>query len=42
MDTEHVFDSWEVLTAGLASLILNLPVDLRAYINEADLVTPSL
>ena len=42
IDTEHVFGSWEVLTAGLASLILNLPTSLRAYIRETDLFTPSL
>ena len=39
---EQVFHSWEILTSGLVSLILNLPPRLRAYIQERDLLTPSL
>ena len=42
IDNERVFNSWEVLTSGLASLILNLPTSLRAYIRETDLFTPAL
>ena len=29
-----VFRDWDILVAGLASLILNLPGDLREYLNE--------
>ena len=42
MNTEDVFNNWEVLVAGLASLILNPPSTLRTYLNEADLVTSCL
>ena len=39
---EPVFNSWEIPTSGLVSLILNLPPSLRAYFQETDLLTPSL
>ena len=39
---QPVFDSWGILTSGLVSLILNLPKNLRDYIKETDLMTPSL
>ena len=34
---EPAFSDWGILTSGLASLILHLPEDLRAYIRETDL-----
>ena len=42
MNTEDVFNNWEVLVAGLTSLILNLPLTLRTYLNEVDLVAAYL
>ena len=32
------FQDWDILTSGLASLILNLPEDLRTYIRETELI----
>ena len=39
---EPIFNSWGILTSGLVSLILNLPPSLRTYIQETDLLRPSL
>ena len=35
--TTPAFSDWDILTSGLASLILHLPGDLRAYIRETEL-----
>ena len=42
MNCQDVFNRWEILVAGLASLILNLPITLRTFINEVDIAASSL
>ena len=34
IETSTVFRDWDTLVAGLTSLVLNLPRDLREYIQE--------
>ena len=42
VNEQPVFNAWDILTSGLVSLILNLPTNLRAYVQETDLLKPSL
>ena len=39
---EHVFNSWQILTSGLASLILKSSFQPTSLYLETDLFTPSL